>query len=322
MSSNRNILFSVVIPTYNRANILGKAIESILGQTYTNWELIIVDDGSTDNTREIVTNYDDNRIRYFYKENEERSIARNYGITKTRGDYVSFLDDDDYYLPRFFEEFQKKIIEENFPVAMIMCDEYTEDEEGKRKLNNLPKQLLDNPVRLLWEIQTSVRPFAIHKDILLKNKFKEDCPYGQDFHLVLRISIKYPFYYVSQGLSVNIIHKGSGTNSKFSGNYRKNAERSIYCIEDLINNHYDELIKYIPVKKLYDLHNHKVYGFASAAMKHKDFVFWWKLLKKISFRGSFNRTFYYMISLLGRMPYYMITANLFLLPLLKNIVLS
>ena len=297
-----NILFTVIIPTYNRAGVLGKAIESILAQTYTNWELIIVDDGSTDNTRDIVSMYDDNRIRYFYKKNEERSIARNYGVSKANGDYLSFLDDDDYYLPRFFEEFQKKIIKEGIPVAMIMCDEYTEDEQGKRKLNHIPKRLLDNPVRLLWEIQSSIRPFVIHKNILKENKFKEDCPYGQDFHLVLRIVLGHTFYYIPLGLSVNVIHENRGTHSKFINNYRHNADMEIACIDNLINCYKDKLLAHIPENIIYDLHNHKVYGFASAAMKHKDFAFWLELLKKISFKGSFIKTTYYILSLTGRMP--------------------
>jgi len=82
MDKNDKILFSIIIPTYNRAHLISKSIKSVLNQTYSNWELILVDDGSEDNTEEIVNSFGDNRIKYFYKKNEERSIARNYGIDK------------------------------------------------------------------------------------------------------------------------------------------------------------------------------------------------------------------------------------------------
>jgi len=306
MNSEESILFSVIIPTYNRAEIIGKAIESILSQTYNYWELIIVDDGSTDNTSEIINSYNDTRIKYFYKKNEERSIARNYGIAKAKGDYISFLDDDDYYLPQFLEEFHSKIIEKNVPVAMIMCNEYTEDEKGIRELNYIPKKLLDNPVRLLWEIQTSIRPFVIHKEILKTELFKEDCPFGQDFHLAIRIVLKFPYYYIPNALSVNKIHEIQGTQTKFKINYRKNAHFSIGCIDDLIKKYKYKLFNSIPQNKIYDLHNHKVYAFASAAMKQHDFKFWWYLIKRISLKGSIGKTCYYLISLFCRMPYYLI----------------
>jgi GalNAc5-diNAcBac-PP-undecaprenol beta-1,3-glucosyltransferase len=89
------MLFSIIIPTYNRANILEETLLSVLDQTYANYEVLVVDDGSTDNTRETVEGFKNKKIRYFYKVNEERSIARNYGAAKATGDYLIFLDSDD-----------------------------------------------------------------------------------------------------------------------------------------------------------------------------------------------------------------------------------
>jgi len=91
------IKFTVVIPTYNRAGFIKNTIESVLRQDYRNFELIVVDDGSTDNTEEIVNFIKDERLFYFKKNNEERGAARNFGIRKATGDYVTFLDSDDYY---------------------------------------------------------------------------------------------------------------------------------------------------------------------------------------------------------------------------------
>ncbi|WP_458189240.1 glycosyltransferase family 2 protein [Haladaptatus sp. NG-WS-4] len=91
---------SVVIPTYNREDTLGDAIDSVLGQTYTDFELIIVDDGSTDNTENAVKGYNDPRLRYVvHEQNMGVSEARNSGIRASNGDYIAFLDSDDRWRP-------------------------------------------------------------------------------------------------------------------------------------------------------------------------------------------------------------------------------
>lgn len=91
---------SVVIPTYNRAHVVGRAIRSVLNQTYQDFEIIVVDDGSTDNTEEVVKSFNDPRIRYIrHEENRGGSAARNTGIRAARGAYIAFLDSDDEWLP-------------------------------------------------------------------------------------------------------------------------------------------------------------------------------------------------------------------------------
>ena len=90
-------MISVVLPSYNRAHILPRAIESILGQTYKDIELIIVDDGSSDNTAEVVGSFSDSRIVYVRQENAGACAARNNGIAHARGDYIAFQDSDDIW---------------------------------------------------------------------------------------------------------------------------------------------------------------------------------------------------------------------------------
>lgn len=98
--------FSIIIATYNREKYINIAIESVIKQTVTDWELIIVDDGSTDRTRQIISPYlQDKRIKYIYQENQERSVARNTGISSSSGEYICFLDSDDYYLPHHLQAF-------------------------------------------------------------------------------------------------------------------------------------------------------------------------------------------------------------------------
>jgi glycosyltransferase involved in cell wall biosynthesis len=88
---------SVIIPTYNAAKYLNTSVKSVLNQTFKDFELLIIDDGSTDNTKEIVKALDDRRIKYFYQKNQGKSQARNHGIFRSGGKFISFLDADDFY---------------------------------------------------------------------------------------------------------------------------------------------------------------------------------------------------------------------------------
>jgi glycosyltransferase involved in cell wall biosynthesis len=92
-------LVSVIIPCYNRADIVRYTLDSVLAQNYRNFEAIVVDDGSTDNTRSVVAGYTDPRIQYVYRENGGLSAARNSGLNAARGEFVAFLDSDDGWHP-------------------------------------------------------------------------------------------------------------------------------------------------------------------------------------------------------------------------------
>jgi GalNAc5-diNAcBac-PP-undecaprenol beta-1,3-glucosyltransferase len=94
-----NLIFSIVIPTYNRAGFIGATIDSVLAQTYPHLEILVVDDGSRDHTAEVVGHYTDPRVHYLPKENAERGAARNYGLARATGEYVIFLDSDDLFHP-------------------------------------------------------------------------------------------------------------------------------------------------------------------------------------------------------------------------------
>lgn len=100
---NNQPVFSVIIPTYNREKLLKRAIDSIISQTYKNFELIIVDDGSIDHTEELVENYKDDRIIYIYKENGGQNSALNKGIESAKGEYIGFCDSDDSWLSNKLE---------------------------------------------------------------------------------------------------------------------------------------------------------------------------------------------------------------------------
>lgn len=96
-------ILSIIIPVYNLEEVIGKCIESILKQSFTNFEILIIDDGSTDKTRQICEKYtNDHRVNYYYKTNGGVSSARNYGLIKSQGEWVTFIDGDDYIEPNYF----------------------------------------------------------------------------------------------------------------------------------------------------------------------------------------------------------------------------
>ena len=99
--------FSIIIPTYNRASFISSTIPTVLNQTFSSFEVLIVDDGSKDNTEDVVKSINHPAIAYYKKENGERGAARNYGWERAKGEYVTFLDSDDILYPNHFEEAYK-----------------------------------------------------------------------------------------------------------------------------------------------------------------------------------------------------------------------
>lgn len=110
-------IVSVVIPTYNHERYIAEALDSVLAQTYKDYEVIVVDDGSTDNTREVVKSYGD-AVRYIYQQNKRMSAARNTGIRAAQGEYIAFLDSDDTWYPQKLEK-QMKLFE-LYPTAGLI----------------------------------------------------------------------------------------------------------------------------------------------------------------------------------------------------------
>ncbi len=137
-------IVSVIIPTYNQANFIDKAIESVLQQTYQDFEIIVINDGSTDNTEEIIRGFEDKRVKYIkkYKKNRGISIARNIGIKVARGKYIALLDSDDEWLPEKLDK-QIKILQDGSPeLGVVYSNLCYIDKKGKNmnKLRNPKKE--------------------------------------------------------------------------------------------------------------------------------------------------------------------------------------
>ncbi|MCP1677147.1 glycosyltransferase involved in cell wall biosynthesis [Natronocella acetinitrilica] len=193
-------LVSIITPTYNRARFLGIAIDSVLAQTYENWELVIVDDGSTDNTPEIMEPYlKDSRIRYFRQENQGQSVARNVGIRESKGEYICFLDSDNAWLPDKLRR-SVELMEQHQNVGVLYADVITVDEDGKeisrknmRRFSGriAPQMLRDNCVSMNTTI-------ARRRCFEEQGGFSESYRVADDYELWLRLSAHYEFLYVPE----------------------------------------------------------------------------------------------------------------------------
>lgn len=202
----KNVRFSIIIPTYNRAFFIPRAIESVLSQSYSNFELIIVDDGSTDNTDDVVKQFKDPRITYHKKENEERGAARNTGTSIASGQYVNFFDSDDLLYPNHLEEALKTIEAYNNPeIFHLGYDIKTPEGLFLIKKNNFRGEI--GP-KLIGGNFLSCNGVFIRKDIAIELPFNEDRKLSafEDWQLWLRISSRYPIHYSNTVTSTVINH--------------------------------------------------------------------------------------------------------------------
>lgn len=196
--------FSVVIPTYNRAKLIGIAIDSVLKQTFSDFELIIVDDGSTDETKAVIQAISDSRIRYFYQPNGERGKARNTGTKSATGDYVFFLDSDDFIYPEHlkhaYEEIKKLDDPEFFHVRY--SEQYP---DGRFVVKELSKEHLQKDV--LRQNKFACQ-FFLKRSIALDFPFSEnrDLKIGEDWEVVLKIAVRYPLHFSNKPLGVIVHH--------------------------------------------------------------------------------------------------------------------
>lgn len=227
--------FSVILPTYNRVKFIKNAINSVLNQTFIDFELIIIDDGSTDNTLEIVTNINDSRIKYHYQENSERSAARNKGIDNASGTWICFLDSDDEYQPNHLRELAK-FIEDATPSPGLIATGITTQQEvaGKRRefLNLNNGILLEIGSKFLIPSQV-----CVHRSILENVRFDVRFRLWEDTHLWLRIAAQYPVYQMEEYTVIQHIHE-QGTVVQGMRKIRlKEVGQYISAVQDLRDNH-------------------------------------------------------------------------------------
>ena len=201
-----NPVFSIILPTFNRAHMLSKAIESVLSQSFVNWELLIVDDGSTDNTALLVSNYTDVRIQYIYQQNQERSAARNNGIVKAKGQYICFLDSDDYFREDHLFRFYESLVANSFPIAFLYCNVSFEYENGT--FHDLEYEYeFEGSLDFILRTTIHSQQTCIHHTIVNKYSYNKKIRIGEDIELWMWIFNEYPVIHL-QNHSIVVVHHG------------------------------------------------------------------------------------------------------------------
>ena len=218
---------SIVLPTYNRAHSISRSIESILQQTYPHWELLVIDDGSADNTEEIVADIamSDSRVHY-YRQPQNRGVAaaRNEGIRQAQYKYIAFQDSDDIWQDDKLEK-QMRVFDDQPQVGMVYCAY-----EGKRQDGSMlqvpdgsiaTENLQGNLYKQLLQKNVIGGPTVVIRKECLCNVgvFDETLTCLEDWELFLRIAKEYEIGYVKDSLLVADIREG-GVSSRVGGYFQ------------------------------------------------------------------------------------------------------
>lgn len=283
---------SIIIPSFNRAHTLPLAIESLINQTNQNWQLIIIDDGSSDETKSIIQKYiQDKRILYFYQNHQGVSAARNFGVTKALGDYVIFLDSDDNFERNLIEQLYKH---EFFSYDFICWEVLRISEKGSD---------IRKPVHLGGLYNNIYANFlagciCYKKEIFLRaGGFDPQISFGENYELGIRISwlrntkfkiINYPF--LNYNISISDRRSNNVENRISSYIYQLNKHKLLYSENVRAKSNMQYLIGFV-------LEENNSYKRAIAYYKKSWFSFplYFKpLLKILYFKffmlWSFNRT--------------------------------
>lgn len=257
-------MFSVIIPLYNKAPYVAKAIESVLGQTYRDFEVIVIDDGSTDQSLEVAKTFENKSITIVSQPNSGVSTARNNGVKIAKYPYICFLDADDWWHPTFLEEMKRLITD--FPDAGIYGSGYYIVKNGQERIapigvpQGFERGIIDYCevyAKTLCMPLTSIS-VVIPKHIFDEEKgFKSQLKFGEDFDLWIRIALKHkvilvnkPLAYYNQDVDIN--NRGVAVHKIYSpeNHYIFNLD---YLYDNEKNNHrlkilLDKLRVYILLK--------------------------------------------------------------------------
>ena len=211
---------SVIIPTYQRANLVSKTIESVLAQTYTDYEIIVVNDGSTDNTREVLARFGD-KINVIHQENKGASAARNTGIMASQGRYIAFVDDDDLWVPKKLEK-QVKSFESNPNIGLVCSNMFF------FKYNDVSADVADvwaptsHPPGVLQDwILLFIGDFILMPTVVVRREcldevglFDQTLTSCEDYDLWLRIIEKFSVHFLNEPLALYHLSANSLSTNK------------------------------------------------------------------------------------------------------------
>jgi glycosyltransferase involved in cell wall biosynthesis len=230
---------SLVIATYNRAPLIGRAIQSVLDQTYRDFELIIVDDGSADNTEEAIRPFDDKRIVYIrHEKNKGEAAARNTGINAATGEYVAFQDSDDESIPERLEK-QIKVFEKESPqLGIVYTSMYRIDKEGTKTLFKSPTIMPEDGLvyrrALAYQVENiGIGTALVRRDCFnMVGMFDEQLRYYVDLEFFIRAAKHFLFYHIDEPL-INYYDAG--------GSPASNLNALVSAKEAILGKYFDDI---------------------------------------------------------------------------------
>lgn len=202
--------FSIIIPTYNRAFLLQKLLTTLVAQTYLNFEVIIVDDGGNDDSELIVKGFNDQRFRYFKKENGGVSSARNFGLLHAKGEYINFFDSDDLAYPNHLQEAYNFFISNQNANVIIFDYEWGNIDKSKYKI--ITNKYKDLNSAIIKENFISTNSIFIKKTSADKLRFNEKLTISEDWEFWLKLSFFNKFYAVNTVTTYIVEHQQRGIN--------------------------------------------------------------------------------------------------------------
>ncbi len=226
---------SIIVPIYNAEKYIEKCIHSLVNQTKKELEIILINDGSTDNTDKVIRIFKDKRIRYFVNKNIGIGKTRNFGITKATGKYIMFCDSDDYYEPNMCEAMFEQAEKEE--LDLVICDFYREYENGKVEPERLPTfkytSLKEMP-SLIRTINLAPWNKMYKKDLLIQNniRFEENLKYEDTPFVAKALGCAKKIGKIDKCLNHYIVHEQSETT------VRDKRCFDIFKIMDIIRNFY------------------------------------------------------------------------------------
>lgn len=220
--------FSIVIPTYNRAHLIAKTIKTVLDQRTNDFEVLIIDDGSTDNTEAIVRSFTDSRIGYFKKQNDERGAARNLGAARAKGAYINFFDSDDLMYPNHLT-IAETLVKDRPEMFHLGYDYRLADGTQLFSVNKFTNSISK---KILFDNKLSCNGVFLRKDIALAYPFEENrvLASSEDWHLWIRLLSRFGLTYSNEVTSAVIDHDHRSLRTIVT---EKIVARDLYFIEKL-----------------------------------------------------------------------------------------
>lgn len=226
-------LVTVIIPTFNRAQLLTEAIDSVLGQAWQDFELLIVDDGSTDNTRQVVATIADPRIQYIHQSNQGISRAMNTGLFQARGKYIARLDSDDLWLPCMLQSLTHAL-ETNPDHGLAYAKAQSMDASGQLldEIRGLPLWYPDDAfASMLYGDVTCNVAIVVRSDCVAKaGGLDPSFTVHEDWDLWVRVARNCPFYFVDKIVALHRYHPHNITGKK-SAQYADNIDERVRVLE-------------------------------------------------------------------------------------------